>query len=399
MPKVLRIFNRLILGGPSFNVTYLTKFMEPDFDTTLVVGAKDDHEKIADELIRQYDLHPVEIPSMKREINLLDDYKAYRALRKLIRETKPDIVHTHASKPGTLGRLAAIHEKVPVIVHTFHGHTFHSYFGSLKTKLFIAIEQYLAKHSTRIIAISESQRDELSTEFHICPKEKMSVIPLGLDLSRFSHQQEEKRKQFRTQYGIQDDEVAIGIIGRIVPIKNHMMFVEVIHELLKRTQQKIRVMMIGDGDVREELMNKLTEYQIPYNYFPENQTPAQVTFTSWIHEMDIVYAGLDVVCLTSLNEGTPVSLIEAHAAHKPVVTTNVGGVADIVSDGETGYIVEPQDVQGFTEKLQTLVENNSLRSQFGKTGYTQVYQKYDKMRLVDDMRKLYYALLEKHANK
>src|SRR6187431_857533 len=225
MPRVLRILNRLIIGGPSKNAVYLSRYMQPDFDTTC-------------------------IPEMKRPISLYNDWTAYNKLKKLIKEFKPDIVHTHAAKSGALGRLAAKHSNVPVIVHTFHGHIFHSYFNSLKTNFFIRAERYLAGLSDAIVAISDVQKKELSGDFKIAAEHKFRVIPLGLDLDNFIINQEEKRIKFRTEFGLDDDIVAIGIIGRLVPIKNHSLFLKSLKYVLDNTTVKVKAFIVGDGDSR-----------------------------------------------------------------------------------------------------------------------------------------------------
>ncbi|HPI54517.1 MAG TPA: glycosyltransferase, partial [Chitinophagaceae bacterium] len=291
MPRILRIFNRLILGGPAFNVTFLTKYLEPEFETKLIIGAKEDHEQEATFLKEQYHIAPVEVPNMKRPIHFSDDWKAYKDIKKIIQEYKPHIVHTHAAKPGAIGRLAASACNVPVILHTFHGHVFHSYFGKAKSQLFVQAERYLASKTDRIIAISDIQKNELAHQFKICNEKKIAVVPLGIDLQKFYEHREEKRQAFRLKYGINENEIAIGIIGRIVGVKNHAMFLSAIKQVLQSTQKQIRVIIVGDGDLRNDLMNQLSEAKISFNYFPDNQKPGIVTFTSWLTNMDEVYAG------------------------------------------------------------------------------------------------------------
>ena len=226
MPKVLRIINRLNLGGPTFNAAYLSKFLAPEFETLLVSGMKADSEESSEFIVQNLGLKPVYIPEMYRELNPFRDYKSYFKIRKLIREFKPDIVHTHAAKAGAVGRLAAAHEGVPVIVHTFHGHVFHSYFSPAKTRVFLEIERYLAKRTTKIVTLSEIQKNELSNLYKVAPAERFEIIPLGFDLEKFEIGQDEKRKKFRQQYNIGDDEIAIGIVGRLVSIKNHKLFLQ-----------------------------------------------------------------------------------------------------------------------------------------------------------------------------
>jgi len=157
MPRILRIHNRLITGGPSLNALYLTKYLSSQFETLLIVGEKEDHEQNAYFLAEQMGITPVLLPDMGRSIHPFKDYKAYKKVQQIIKEFKPDIVHTHSAKPGAVGRLAASSLNIPAIVHTYHGHVFHSYFGKLKTKIIINTERFLAKKSHALIAISDQQ--------------------------------------------------------------------------------------------------------------------------------------------------------------------------------------------------------------------------------------------------
>lgn len=390
MPKVLRIINRFNLGGPTYNVSYLTKYMAPEYETLLIGGEKDESEASSDFIVKSLDLHPKIISGMRRSINPMNDYRAYKEIRKIIRDFKPDIVHTHASKAGALGRLAAIHEKVPVIIHTFHGHVFHSYFGTFKTSVFKLIERYLAKRSSAIIAISEEQKRELTATHLICDPEKTHVIPLGFDLDRFAQNKEIKRKAFRTKWGIRENEIVVSIVGRLVPVKNHRMFLDAIAQLLNEEGLKFRALIVGDGELRSELEQYASEKKIP---FSRESGSAALIFTSWIKEVDEVLAASDIIALTSWNEGTPVSLIEAHAASCPVVTTNVGGVESIVKHGETGFLCTSGDTNAFRLHLKTLITDEKQRMQMADAASSRVMSKFHYNRLVQDMRGLYAQLL------
>ncbi len=391
--KVLRIINRFNLGGPTFNAAYLTKYLSDDFETLLVGGDKDDTEESSTFILDNLGLNPIIITEMRRDIGFKGEIIAYKKLKKIIEEFQPDIVHTHASKAGTLGRIAAFKCKVPIIVHTFHGHVFHSYFGKTKTMIFKAIERYLATKSTTIIAISEIQRLELAEIHNICNKEKIKVIPLGFDLTKFHENIEEKRKSFRAQYKIDDDEIAIGIVGRLVPIKNHRLFIDSINEIAKKSKKKIRAFIIGDGEDKETLVNYCKSIHITYTEFLIQPTAATITFTSWIKDIDWANAGLDIIALSSLNEGTPVSLIEAQASNKPIVTTNVGGIENIVIPNETAFIVSSNNLEGFTNSLSDLVNNDELRKNMSLKGWNHVKDKFHYTRLVNDIEQLYVSLL------
>ncbi|MEX0812149.1 MAG: glycosyltransferase [Chitinophagales bacterium] len=393
MPKVLRIINRLNLGGPTYNASYLSKYLSSDYETLLVAGMKDESEASSEFIAKNLGLEPVYIEKMHRAINPFNDIPAYRAIRKIIREYKPDIVHTHAAKAGALGRIAAHREGVPVILHTFHGHVFHSYFNPLKTKVFLSLERYLASISTRIITISRQQQKEICEDFNICPVEKSVVIPLGFDLSRFQENIDEKRKDFRAHYALAEDEIAIGIVGRLVPVKNHAFFFRAVKKLLKQSNKKVRIIIIGDGELRAELQHLCTELELNYALkdFSENKSP--VVFTGWIKNIDWAYAGLDIVALSSFNEGTPVSLIEAQAANKAIVSTAVGGIRDVVKEGTSALLSPSGDENQFVENLLKLVEDDALRMKMSKNSAAHALNKFNYKRLVSDTENLYNQLL------
>lgn len=393
MPKVLRIINRLNIGGPTFNAAYLTKYLSPEFETLLVSGTIDDGEASSEYILEELGIKPIYISEMQRPIRPLKDRKAYLKIQQIIKEFQPDIVHTHAAKAGALGRLAAANSKVPVILHTFHGHVFHSYFHPLVTKAFIHIERFLAKKSSKIIAISELQKKELSQDFKICSEEKIVVIPNGFDLDRFQKDYEQKRDAFRNQYKIPEDVVAIGIIGRLAPIKNHEMFLKSINLLQKLTKIPFMTFIIGDGELRSKLEEICNQLDLPFAKLDQGENPTLINFTSWIKAIDYANAGLDIIALTSLNEGTPVSLIEAQASGNPIVTTDVGGVADVVHHEKAGFLTPSNQPEPFAKALHILLENPDLRKSMGDYGVQFAFKNFGYQRLVNDMANLYRSLL------
>lgn len=395
MPRILRIINRFNLGGPTYNAAYLSKYMPEGFETLLVGGEKDETEDSSEFIVKNLGLDPVIIPEMKREIDLRNDFEAYRKVVQLIKDFKPDIVHTHASKAGTIGRLAADNMKVPVVVHTFHGHVFHSYFGKLKTVVYKNIERNLARKSTAIIAISEKQKTELCLVHRICKPEKIKVVPLGFDLSRFTENMDEKRKYFRLKYLLEDDEIAVGIIGRLVPIKNHSLFLKAARIVLEKTNFKVRFFVIGDGEDRQKIEDMATAEGIVFTDALKEQVKSPLTFTSWMKDIDVACAGLDIIALTSLNEGTPVSLIEAQASNTPIVTTNVGGIENVVIEGVTALLCHSKtDEKQFADLLLQLTENKEKRKSLSLMGWEHVKNKFHYTRLIRDMAELYDELLE-----
>ena len=394
MPKVLRIINRFNLGGPTYNAALLSKYLSPEFETLLYGGAIDKTEGDASFIVRNLGIEPLFIPEMHRSLNLFQDIKAYKKIKKIILEYKPDIVHTHASKAGALGRLAAYKCGVPVIVHTFHGHVFDKYFSILSSTFYINIERYLAKKSSKIIVLSDKQKNDIVNKFKICPEEKVEIISLGFDLDKFQENIDVKRKNFRNEYQIADDEIAIAIIGRLVPIKNHELFLNAVKYVSSRTNKKLKVFIVGDGESKNDIQKKAVELNLQ---FTENKSESKnhlITFTSWIKEIDVVVAGSDIIALTSLNEGTPVSLIEAQAGNKPIVSTNVGGIENVVIPGETALLSPNNDMQAFAENLLKLVESEDLRNKLSQQGWENVKKKFHFMRLVNDIKNLYNNLLK-----
>ncbi|GAB4453045.1 MAG: glycosyltransferase family 4 protein [Bacteroidia bacterium] len=394
MIKVLRIINRFNLGGPTHNAAYLTKYLPDEYETLLIGGVPEQHEADSLHIVKNLGIEPLIIPEMSRSVNIFKDIKSYFKIRRIIKNYRPQIVHTHASKAGLLGRLAAIHENVPVIVHTFHGHVFHSYFHPIITQSIIQIERYLAKKSSAIIAISQKQKDELCNEFQIVPPDKVEVIPLGLDLKKFAENKSEKRKLFRTKYNISENTIAIGIAGRLVPIKNHHLLIDAVKHLKTLAQQNFEVIIIGDGELKNELKNYIKEQGMNYREHPEENS-ADFYFTSWIKEMDVAYAGLDIVTLCSKNEGTPVSLLEAQAAGKMIVTTNVGGVKDIVLEGAS-IILDDFNPLNYASALLHCIQNYTSVNQFISDNISpKIIQQYSYETLVANMDRLYKNLLSK----
>ena len=384
--KILRIINRFNIGGPTYNATFLTAFLGDEYETMLVGGLPEKGESDSLFILEKYGVTPVLLDEMVREPNFKSDRRAYKKLKELIREFKPDIVHTHASKAGALGRKAASACKVPVIVHTFHGHVFHSYFGSIKTTLFKMIERNLAKKSTGIVAISEIQKQELTAIHKICPANKVKVVQLGFDLLPFHEKRKNERLSVREKYGLAEKDIAIAIVGRIAAIKDHSFFLDAIDRLLNKTSKSIKVFIVGDGPDRLAIEARVNEIDRKYQ--------DQIVMTSWIKDIGSFNAGMDIICLTSKNEGTPVSLIEAQAANIPVITTDVGGVRDIVDADRTGFIIPQGNLDLYSEKLFELCEDEKIREKMSQNGWDFVHEKFHYTTLVQNMDRYYRELLK-----
>lgn len=369
-------------------------YLQEDFEVLLISsgGDKDEFEAtyLTEHLPR---VRQEKIEGFSSRLNLYKDWMAYRRIRKALKRFKPDIVHTHTAKAGLIGRLAASAEHVPVIVHTYHGMMFHSYYNKQISKLIVLIEQWLSKKTDCIIALSETQKDQLANVYKICPVEKIRTVPLGIEINKFSRNQLEKRSEFRDKFFLKDDEIAIGIVGRIVAIKNHSFFLKVVAGLIKKGVNA-RFFIIGDGALRKKLHQEAELLHIDQSYFPENPRVAQLIFTSWITEIDKAIAGLDVVALTSFNEGTPVLLMEAQAAGKPVIATKTGGIDDIVRHGQTGFTVEQNDIELYQNYLEQLITNQNLRKTMGEAGAAFASAQFQKAKQVAYLKELFQSLLK-----
>lgn len=391
LPRILRIHNRLVIGGPTPGILNLTKQLSSNFETLLLAGEKEDHEEDATDIARGMGIEPIIIPEMGRSLNFKKDLFALNKLRAIIKKFKPDIIHTHAAKPGTLGRLAGILNEVPVLVHTYEGHVFHSYFGKTKTRFFLEIERALAKKTDALIAISPAQKHELSNIFKVAASYKFETIPLGFDFMAFTKNQFEKRRRFRQEFDLKEDCIALGIVGRLVPIKNHELFIEGIKFLKDNRIGNVKGFIIGDGESKEALMRYVNARGLSYS--EAKNSSADIIFTSWRKDVDIITNGLDIACLTSFNEGTPVSIMEAQAAGKPVVCTNVGGIADITIDGETALLSDVSDSKKYFSNLKKVVEDIFLRSSLGEKGRIFSSKRFGVNQFIQQHKDLYLRLL------
>ena len=414
MFKVLRILNRLNVGGPTYNVANLSRYLSSDFETKVLAGFREPDEASSEYLLHDLNIPYTIVPNMHRAISPAKDYGAYKFILNEMNSFQPDIVHTHAAKAGALGRLAAINAKVKpkAILHTYHGNVFDGYFSPLKTKIILGIERYLATKSHAIISISETQKKDLVEKYRIAPAEKIHVIPLGFDLTKFQSDQAAKRKLFRESYGLTDNTIVITIIGRLAPVKNHALFVEALELVKERINNPIVVFVVGDGELMEPTQQLATKKG--FNVIVQNSSTTTLQtgdlpiskdsnshypmiFTSWRKDIDVINAGSDIIALTSLNEGPPVSIIEALAARKAVISTDVGGVKDVVKHNKTGILATLDPIE-YSNQLSRLIENPDLRNELIEGGLG-IAEKYSYVRLVNKMQMLYEKLLQYKSSK
>jgi glycosyltransferase involved in cell wall biosynthesis len=384
--RVLRVIARLNVGGPSIQAITLTRLLEErGYETRLVRGREGAREGSMDALAEQLGVKPVSLPTLKRSIGFTDLASLVFLVRQ-IRAWQPQILHTHAAKAGALGRLAAVlagHRRPPVIVHTFHGHVLTDYFAPPISTVFTAIERILARFATCLIAVSEEVRADL-VRLRVAPPEQILVIPLGFDLSRFDAPEKERRERrevFRRGFGIPLDVPLVTLVGRLEPIKRVDRFLRVAN--LIEEPEDTRFLVVGDGALREELQ------QSPEALSLGNR----LVWAGLRNDMPDVYFASDVVAVTSDNEGTAVSAIEAQAASLPVVTTRVGGMPTVVQDGQTGFVIDRESERGLADRIAGLLQNREVAGRLGRAGAIMARYRFSLDRLLEDVDGLYTRLL------
>jgi glycosyltransferase involved in cell wall biosynthesis len=385
--RVLRVIARLNVGGPALHTVLLTERLPAErYDSSLVTGVADASEGDYLTLHGVASDRLVHIGTLGRELSGTRDLRALVDLVRLMRRERPHVVHTHTAKAGTLGRLAAILARVPVRVHTFHGHVFDGYFSPAKTRLFLAIERALARRTQRILTVSAHVRDELLA-LGIGRRDQVTVVPLGLDLDPFSRA-DEQRGALRRELQLDADTPLVGIVARLVPIKAHEVFLDAAARIAARLPE-CRFVVVGDGERRAELEEIAARHGIA----------ARVHFLGWRADLARLHADLDVVVLTSRNEGSPVALIEAMAAGLPVVATSVGGVPDLVQEGAHGHLVAMDDAAALADATVALLGDPERRRAMGRAGRAHVLARHGADRLVADVDRVYREELAAAASR
>lgn len=368
---MLRVITRLNIGGPARQALLLTRSLVPEFETELVAGIPDRVEgELSDPVVT------VTRAPLGRSLNPSADLRAYRFLKRHLASGGFDLVHTHMAKAGALTRRAAHRSRpAPKLVHTFHGHVLDGYFSKPVQRVFIDIERHLARRTDALVAVSEEVRDEL-LDLGIGSDDQWRVVPLGFELGPLLEVQ--ARSGFlREQLGLGDEPV-VGVLGRLAPIKDHLTLIDAIARV-----PGAHLLVLGDGEMREQIEQRVSDLGLT----------KRVHMIGWVLDVPAAIADMDVVALTSRNEGTPVSLIEASACARPVVATDVGGVRAVAQDGVTGILVPAGDASAVAAGLERVLGDQSLAARMGAAGREHVRQRFTAERLVSDIRSLYAELL------
>ena len=385
--RVLRVIARLNVGGPALHTAVLS-WLDPErFQTLVVHGSLAPGEDDMSDLLRGAPVDVSFVPALGRAVHPWHDVVALAKLLRLVVRYRPHIIHTHTAKAGALGRVAAaMFRRVARghscrVLHTFHGNVFHGYFSPMASRAALVTERRLAALSDRIITLSEHLKAELVYRFHIAPAGKVVVVPLGLDLAPFCRVPRDGR--FRASLGIGTDTCVVACVGRLVPVKNHVLLLETARLLRESGHTDFVFLVVGGGELQASLEREAAALELSQ----------QVRFLGWRRDLPAVYGGTDMALLTSHNEGTPVSLIEAMASGLPVVSTDVGGVRDVVQDGETGDLVTPNDARALASAIERLGADPERRRALGAAGRARAVERFTRERLLARIADLYESLL------
>src|SRR5438105_9886641 len=387
--KVLRVIARLNVGGPALHVAYLTAGLaERGYDTTLVAGTIARGEESMAFVADAHNVHVETLSELHREISPIRDLRAILRLARLIRRERPTILHTHTAKAGAVGRIAALlagRARPPIVVHTFHGHVLRGYFGRTMTFGFRTLERWLARATTSLVAVSPEVRDDL-VALRVAPASKFTVVRLGIDLAHRIASDDDQRRETRRQMGLRDDEFVVGWVGRMTAVKNTDRVVRALQTLVDLGVDA-RLLLVGDGPDRDHLER----------YAHELGMMRRCLFLGYQEDVARFYDAIDALVLPSVNEGTPVSVIEALAAERPAVATRVGGTPDVIRDGIDGFLVDPADNGELAARLAELAHDAPPRAAMGAAGRARVLERYAVGRLIDDIDRLYRELLATRA--
>jgi glycosyltransferase involved in cell wall biosynthesis len=385
--KILRVISRLNVGGPARHVVVLDGGLRArGHDTLLLHGTVGEHEGTLEHLATESALPAVRIPALGRRVSPLSDLRAFAVVLRTIFREAPDVVHTHTTKAGVIGRVSGVlfnatrpRSRRCVIVHTFHGHVLEGYFSSPVNRLVRVTERWLGRVTDRIVAISPGQREDLVSRYRVAPAARTVVVPLGLDLR---YLQDDAAHSLRSTLGVDEHAIVFGFVGRMVPIKDLPTLVRAFALVLTTLPQCVLV-IAGDGPSRPELERLLAE----------TATASHARLLGWREDLGAVYATMDICVLSSRNEGTPVAVIEAMAAGRPVVSTRVGGVPDIVEDNQSGLLVAPGDAGALAAAMGRLARDADLRSRLGARGRDLALARFGHERLVEEIGRLYASAL------
>jgi glycosyltransferase involved in cell wall biosynthesis len=375
--RIVHAIARLNVGGAALSVLELAAGQRRrGHDVLVIAGRIPAGEASMEHVAKELDLPYLHVASLQRAVSTTSDLATIRAVRQLLRDRRPDVLHTHTAKAGTTGRIAALlagGARPAVVVHTFHGHVLSGYFDPVRERVFRLVERALARSNGRLIAVSEEVRNDL-VSFRVAPREKIAVVPYGFDLDARVRSDAATRTRKRAEVGAEDGTFVIGWAGRLTAIKRPLDLVRVAASV-----DRSMLVLAGDGELRDQVVKLVDELRMR----------DRVRLLGYVDDMGDWYAAFDAFLLTSLNEGAPVVAIEAQAAGVPVVATDAGGTRTVVADGETGFVVGIGDVQALSDRLCALRDDVGLRTRLAAVGRTRMREAFSIERMVDDVERVY----------
>ncbi|UCE22866.1 MAG: glycosyltransferase family 4 protein [Candidatus Aminicenantes bacterium] len=379
--KVLHIITRLDKGGSAENTFLTVKGLDKKkYDVTLMSGPVQDPSQERRIQIEECGIPYIHMPVLVRNINVIADAIAFFKIRRFLAKKKFDVVHTHTSKAGLLGRFAARLAGVPVVVHTPHGHVFFGYFGLMKTKIFILLEKLANRMTDRIVALTHREKADYIS-YRTCPEEKLTVIPSGIELNKFREYTPSNKTKLKKEIGLPENSFVVGTAGRLVPVKGPEFLINASQTIIPKHPNTC-FLFAGDGPLKEDLQKKANEAGGEKNIF----------FLGWRDDIEHILSIFDVFCLPSLNEGMGRVLVEAMAHGIPIVASDVGGIPDLVTHGKNGFLVPPKNPEELAKHIQILIEDEAKRKKMGEAG-KKMAQKFSHESMVKNIAALYEELL------
>ncbi len=386
MSKILMFSNRLIIGGPSVHLLSLVEHFCNDHEILLLYGAPLDDELSMEQEFRKFDIQMYQIANMKRSLNPIPDIFIMAEIKKLLKEFSPDIIHTHTYKPGIIGRYLAKRHNVKRIIHTYHGLIFDSYFSSALSKVLVHIDTYLAKSTDVIIALSEIQKQQILDKIGNSIENKIQIIPLSISQDKFRYSKEDGLL-FRNNIGVSEDRILLAMVGRVADVKNIAKTIDVFSELKKDANaSNSTLVIVGDGDQKNSLIAQARALSLKVD-LEKGDENSDIIFVSWQREIQPLYSAIDILVLSSKNEGTPLNIIEAQLMKTAILAPRVGGIPDIVVEGKTALLFDNR--QEMFAKMYELISNRTLIDNLQQNALKFAKERFSISKMLESYNKLY----------
>lgn len=381
--KVLHIITRLDNGGSAEN-TFLTVtgLNKAGWDVSLMSGPVDLPSQDRRKQIEKQGVEYIHMPDLVRNVHPFKDLEAFYKMYRLLRKRKFDIVHTHTSKAGFLGRLAAWLARTPLIIHTPHGHVFFGYFGAFKTRIILSLEKWISRITGQMVALTSGEKRDY-VKYGVCDTEKITVICSGIELNKFKEASWSEKRTLRKELGIPENAKIVGTVGRLVPVKGPVFLIDAAKFVLSKHPNTF-FLFVGDGELKHELVKRARKLDIEH----------QVLFVGWRDDVARILSLFDIFVFPSLNEGMGRVLVEAMTLGKPIVASDVGGIPDLVIHGKNGFLVCPKNPLELAKGIKILIEDKNQREHMGECGKEMAWN-FSKDKMIEEIVKLYSELMSR----